>query len=246
MYTQEELTKMVFFDLETASEFKDLDSLTLNKPKMATLWSKRCEYLRSKWPEDNGEKTDEELYLDKAALTPEFNRIVCASFGRITWDGLNPLMVIKSYYGADEISILEGIETVATKFAKYNMCGHNIKRFDVPVMCKRLIINGFKLPPYLQIHNKKPWEMPFIDTSDTWSFGAWQEGFASLELIMTALGMDSPKDDIRGEEVSGVFWENEEYSRIAKYCEKDVYALAQALLKMSGLNTMDGFESQII
>jgi hypothetical protein len=87
--------------------------------------------------------------------------------------------------------------------------------------------------------------MPFVDTSDAWSFGAWQEGFASLELIMTSLGLDSPKDDIKGEEVSGVFWENQEYTRIAKYCEKDVYALAQALLKMSGHNTMDGFESQL-
>jgi hypothetical protein len=245
MYTQDELTGMLFFDLETASEYENLEALEAANPRMAKLWSKRCDYLRNRWPDDNGEKTDAELYDDKAALIPEFNRIVCASFGRLTWEGLNPSMVIKSYHGADEIAILEGIEQVALKFTKYKMTGHNIKRFDIPVMCKRLIINGFKLPPYLQVHNKKPWEMPFVDTSDAWSFGAWQEGFASLELIMTSLGLDSPKDDIKGEEVSGVFWNNQEYTRIAKYCEKDVYALAQALLKMSGHNTMDGFESQL-
>jgi 3'-5' exonuclease len=245
MYTQDELTGMLFFDLETASEYANLNELTTAKPKMGELWAKRSDYLRSRWPEDNADKTDAELYDDKAALVPEFNRIVCASFGRLTWEGLTPSMVIKSYYGSDEISILDGIENVASKFTKYKMTGHNIKRFDIPVMCKRLLINGYKLPPYLQVHNKKPWEMPFIDTSDAWSFGAWQEGFASLELIMTSLGLDSPKDDIRGEDVSGVFWDNQEYTRIAKYCEKDVYALAQALLKMSGLNTMDGFESQL-
>jgi len=245
MYTQTELSGLLFFDLETASEHCSFESLEANNPGMAKLWSKRCDYLRKRWPEDNGEKTDFELYDDKAALSPEFNRIVCASFGRLTWDGLNPSMVIKSYYGADEKEILDGIENVANKFTKYRMTGHNIKRFDIPVMCKRLLINGYKLPPYLHIHNKKPWEMPFVDTSDNWSFGAWQEGTASLELIMASLGLDSPKDDIRGEEVSGVFWNNKEYTRIAKYCEKDVYALAQALLKMSGYNTMDEFESTL-
>jgi len=246
MYTQDELTGMLFFDLETASEYENLQALESANPRMAKLWAKRCEYLRSRWPEDNADKSDAELYDDKAALVPEFNRIVCGSFGRLTWEGLTPSMIIKSYYGSDEKEILDGIENIANKFTKYKMTGHNIKRFDVPVMCKRLLINGYKLPKYLQVHNLKPWEMPFIDTSDAWSFGAWQEGFASLELIMTALGLDSPKDDIRGEEVSGVFWKNQEYARIAKYCEKDVFALAQALLKMSGLNQLDGFESQIV
>lgn len=245
MYTQEELKGMVFFDLETASGYESLDALTEEDPKMAELWSKRCDYLRNRWPEDNADKQDEDLYLEKAALVPEFNRIVCASFGRLDFNGLVPKMVIKSFYGSDEKEILDGIEKVATKFTKYKMVGHNIKRFDIPVMCKRFIINGYTLPSYLQVHNKKPWEMPFIDSSETWSFGAWQESFVSLELLMTSLGLETPKDDIRGEEVSGVFWNDSDYTRIAVYCEKDVYALGQAFLKMSGLTTMDGFESQI-
>lgn len=246
MYTQEELKGMVFFDLETASEYENLDSLLINKPKMAELWSKRCEYLRKRWPEDNSELTDEDLYLNKAALVPEFNRIVCASFGRLDFNEPTPKMVIKSYYGDDEEEILNGIEAVASKFTKYKLAGHNIKRFDVPVMCKRFLINGYTLPPYLQVHNKKPWEMPFIDTSEAWSFGAWQEGFVSLELLMTSLGLETPKDDIRGEEVSGVFWNDSDYKRIAKYCEKDVFALGQALLKMSGFKIMEELESNLV
>ena len=245
MYTQDELKGLLFFDLETASEYESLSVLEIEKPAMAKLWIKRCEYLRSRWPEDNGEKSDAELYVDKAALVPEFNRIVCASFGRLEFDGNTPSMTIRSYYGESETEILDGIEKVALAFVKYKMCGHNIKRFDIPVMCKRLLINGYSLPPYLQVHNKKPWEMPFVDTSEVWSFGAWQEGFVSLELLMTSIGMDSPKDDIRGEEVSGVFWNDKDYIRIAKYCEKDVYALAQALLKLSGKDTLDKYESDL-
>jgi hypothetical protein len=246
MYTQEQLKGFVFFDLETASEYETLDSLSIEKPKMADIWSKRCDYLRKKWPEDNGDKTDEELYLDKAALTPEFNRIVCASFGRLDFNGLTPKMIIKSFSGPGESEILDGIEKVVEKFSKYTLVGHNIKRFDIPVMCKRFIINGYTLPSYLQVHNKKPWEMPFIDTSESWSFGAWQESFVSLELLMVSLGLDTPKDDIRGEEVSEVFWKTGDHQRIMEYCEKDVYALAQALLRMSGLTLMNKKESSLV
>jgi len=243
MYTEAQLTNMMFFDLETATGEESLDALAEENPPMAKLWSKRCEYLRLK--EDNKDKTDEELYLEKAALHSEFNRIVCASFGRLKFIGGDPVITIKSYHGVNEMEILEGIEKVFTGFSKFKFTGHNIKRFDVPVMCKRMIINGMKLPPYLQIHDKKPWEIPFIDTCDVWSFGAWQEGFASLELIMTAIGLETPKDDIRGEEVSGVFWNDNDFDRIAVYCEKDVYALAHALLKMSGFNLLSGYECQI-
>ncbi len=90
MYTPTELTKIVFFDLETASEYATLDSLAINKPKMAELWSKRCVYLRSRF-EENKDMTDEELYQSKAALTPEFARIVCATFGRLTFNEANRL-----------------------------------------------------------------------------------------------------------------------------------------------------------
>lgn len=90
----------------------------------------------------------------------------------------------------------------------------------------------------------KPWEMPFIDTSDVWSFGAWQEGYTSLELLTTSLGIDSPKDDIRGDEVSSVFWNESDLDRIAKYCEKDVYVLAQIMLKWSGQTLLTGYEGK--
>lgn len=246
MYTQEELMKMVFFDFETAPEYESFEVLQQENPEMAVLWSKRCEYLRSKF-EENKDLSDSELYITKAALNIEFMRIVCASFGRITYmDGI-PNMIIKSYSGESESTVLAGILQVFgnPKLADgYKFVGHNIKRFDIPVMCKRLVINGFNLPKLLHVHNQKPWEIPFIDTSEVWSFGAWQEGFASLELILTSLGLETPKDDIRGEDVGRVFWEENDLPRIERYCEKDVYALAQAVLKMSGNDILDGYENQ--
>jgi hypothetical protein len=241
MYTLTQLKNIVFFDLETASGHKNLDELNSENPALASLWSKRCNYLRDKF-EENADKTDEELYDDKAALHPEFNRIVCASFGRLTGDEDNINMVVKSYHGDDEGEILDGIDNVLAKFSTMNLCGHNIKRFDIPVMGKRFLINGKSLPKSLMLYGAKPWDMPFIDTGDIWSFGAWQEGFASLELITAVLGLPTPKSDIRGEEVSGVFWNTGDHMRIAEYCARDVKALADVLLNISKLPSIEGFE----
>jgi len=248
MYTQPELSKMVFFDLETASTYATLDDLRSVNSKMAELWEKRCEYLRSRF-EENKMLSNDELYVEKAALTPEFSRIVCASFGRLSFStdditGTTSIMTIKSYASDDEAEVLAGIKTVFEKFASYKFVGHNIKRFDVPMMCKRIIMSGSPLPKGLQLTNLKPWEMPLIDTSEIWSFGAWQEGFASLELLATSLDIATPKDDIRGDKVGMVFWKEKNVKRIATYCQKDVLTVAQVLLKLSNLPVVEDFQLQ--
>ena len=118
MYTPAELAKVVFFDLETASEYASLDQLLIEKPKMAELWSKRCLYLRSRF-EENRDMTDEQLYQAKAALTPEFARIVCATFGRLTFIGEDPSVILKSYCSGHEDEVLDGIQKVFEKFAGF-------------------------------------------------------------------------------------------------------------------------------
>lgn len=248
MYTNKELSKLVFFDLETASTYATLGDLEEANPKMAELWVKRCDYLRSRF-EENRDKSNELLYVEKAALTPEFSRIVCASFGRLAFVedpvlGLTASFTAKSYASTDESEVLAGIHTVFSKFSDWRFAGHNIKRFDVPMMCKRLLMSGQSLPKALQVHNLKPWEMPFVDTSEVWSFGAWQEGFASLELLATSLGLETPKDDIRGEDVGRVFWQDGNVSRIVTYCQKDILTVANVMLKLSGLPVVEELQLQ--
>jgi len=242
MYSQSELIKAVFFDLETAAEYESLDLLLLANKKKAELWSKRCDYLRSRF-EENKYLTDEELYVEKAALTPEFARIVCATFARLSWTEEGPSLIVKSYSSDSEIEVLEGIHKVFEKFFNLKFVGHNIKRFDVPMMCKRLLINGYSLPKGLLIHNLKPWEMPFIDTSEVWSFGAWPAGFTSLDLLATSIGLDSPKEEIQGSEVNSYFWKGE-IEKITKYCERDVMTTTNILLKLSGLSIVKDYAYQ--
>lgn len=243
MFNQNEISKMVFFDLETAPEYATLDDLAIAKPKMAELWTKRAEYLRTRF-EENRDMTDEQLYEAKAALAPEFARIVCASFGRVGFTNNEPSLIIKSYCSDDENEVLNGIHKVFDKFTTMKFAGHNIKRFDIPMMCKRLIISGRELPKGLMVQNLKPWEMPFIDTSELWSFGAWQESFVSLDLFASALGLDSPKIDIKGDEVGQVFWKDGDLTRISEYCERDVLTVCQTILKLSSIPVVEEFELQ--
>lgn len=241
MFTVNQLEKLVIFDIETAGQQSSLDNLP---ERLSDQWKKRAEFLRThlgeKYP-DNLEKSDSDLFTAKSALQAEFGRVVCISFGKMKFDeDGQPIFQIVTYSGEDEELILKQAFTLIDKMAKASvkLAGHNIKRFDIPFLCKRAMINSIDLPLALQVWDKKPWELPFVDTTELWSFGAWQEGFASLDLLTAVLGIDSPKDDISGDKVHEAYW-NGEIERISEYCQKDVTALAQVLLRLSGQNLID-------
>lgn len=241
MFAPSQIEKLVFFDIETAGQKAQLESLPL---RLQELWEKRAEYLRTgfsdKYPE-NASKNDSELFEMKAALQAEFGRVVCVSFGKVKFneDG-DPAFQVITYKDEDEDVLLRQTFTLMDKLSKQGvrLCGHNIKRFDIPFLCKRGIINSIQLPVPLQLFDKKPWEMPFVDTSEVWSFGAWQEGFTSLDLLTAVLDIDSPKQDIKGDQVHEHYYMGQ-IDRIATYCERDVLALAQIILRISGQNLIE-------
>ena len=110
------------------------------------------------------------------------------------------------------------------------LCGHNIKEFDVPYICRRSLVHGIKLPKIIDIAGKKPWEVPHLDTMQLWKFGDYKN-FTSLRLLAAVFGIPTPKDDIDGSEVGKVYWDENDLQRIVKYCQKDVFTVAQLLLK---------------
>lgn len=227
MFSEAQLAKTLFFDIETAcgkAKFSDLSEAE------QSVWSKRCLYLRERF-EDNKDMPDAELYDYKGALHSEFNKIICVSLGRV----VNGEIKIISYSGDNEADVLNKTHEAIDKFISmgFTLCGHSIKRFDIPVLAKRTLINGIELPGYLMIHNSKPWELPFLDTADVWSFGAWQEGTASLESIAVSLGIPTPKDDISGKDVNETYYRGKGLDTIVKYCEKDVIATTKVLYRIS-------------
>jgi 3'-5' exonuclease len=246
MFTKAQIEKFLFFDVETAGGASSFDQLT---EKLQELWEHRAEFLRnslsSKYPE-NAEKTSPELFFEKAALQAEFGRVVCVSFGKVKFtDEGEPVVQIVSYFGDDENDILQKSFKVMDGMNKngVKLFGHNIKRFDIPFLCKRAFINGIEPAIPLQVWDKKPWEITATDSSELWSFGAWQEGFTSLELLCTVLGLPTPKDAMRGDQVHGEFY-NGNVEGIKEYCQKDVLALVRVAFSLASLNQFE--ETDII
>lgn len=227
------LENVLFLDIETVPEHKIFDELSPIKQK---LWEEKSAYKR-RYDSKNGEEISAEEYYAHAGIWAEFGKIICISVGYFTTvEGNERQFRIKSFYGHDEKELLDNFaDLLNTYYTKsYQLiCGHNIKEFDVPYMARRLLIHRIKLPQILNLFGKKPWEVPHLDTLELWKFGDYKH-FTSLKLLTEILGISSPKDDIDGSQVRQVYYEENDLNRIATYCEKDVIAVAQVLLRLSG------------
>ena len=101
-------------------------------------------------------------------------------------------------------------------------------------------MNNQKIPDLLlSLQNKKPWENGSLDSMDLWKFGDYKN-YISLKLLAHCLGIPSPKDDISGKDVGKTYWYENGLERIKTYCEKDVLTVANIILKLKGLNLIDG------
>ena len=70
---------------------------------------------------------------------------------------------------------------------------------------------------------------------DLWKFGDYKN-YTSLDLLTTVLGIPTPKDDIDGSQVAGIYYVKTIFERIVRYCEKDVLAIARVLLRFMNLS----------
>ncbi|MFT7614796.1 MAG: putative PolB exonuclease-like 3'-5' exonuclease [Parvicellaceae bacterium] len=226
MLDQLNLSKVLFLDIETVPQtynYNDLDDST------KYLWEKKNAYHLK----DGA--SPEDVY-ERAGILAEFGKIVCVSVGFATSEGGFQLIRTKSYFGEDEKILLEEFCELLNNhytFPDQLLCAHNGKEFDFPYICRRLLINGMKIPRILNIAGKKPWEIKHIDTMELWKFGDYKN-YTSLELLTHVFGIPTPKDDIDGSQVASVFYEDKDVERIAKYCEKDVVATIQLLLRYLG------------
>ncbi len=218
-----DLSTVVCLDIETVpghASFAELDAV------MQENWAKKAE--RMKIPDSSAD----ELYFDKAGIFAEYGKIICITVGIFANSGTK--IRLKSFAGDDEKALLQDFFSTMSKVLNsptYKICGHNIKEFDIPWICRRAVIHGLELPRSLDVGGKKPWEVPYMDTMELWKFGD-RKSFVSLKLLTHLLGIPSPKDDIDGSEVAGVYWLEEDLPRIVRYCEKDVAAVCQLLLRL--------------
>jgi 3'-5' exonuclease len=113
---------------------------------------------------------------------------------------------------------------------QFQFAGHNIKEFDIPYICRRMLINQIALPEYLQLHDKKPWETKMFDTLNWWKFGD-NKNYTSLNLLANVLNVPTSKTDIDGSMVQDVYYKEKNLKRIVEYCQRDVVTTANIILR---------------
>ncbi|GHV46540.1 3'-5' exonuclease [Bacteroidia bacterium] len=212
-----------------------------SKGEMLHCWDDKFAQLAARQPDKFAEKTAVQSFEESAGIYSEFGKIVCISVGFIFEKDKKTAFRVRSFADKDEKRILTDFKNLLQNFCKttaHTLCGHNIKEFDVPYICRRMIINSIALPKILQIAGKKPWELPFWDTLDMWKFGDLKN-YTSLKLLTAVLGIPTPKDDIDGSMVASVFYRENDLQRIATYCQKDVVATAQVFLRLNGFETLE-------
>ncbi|OCX53448.1 3'-5' exonuclease [Mucilaginibacter sp. PPCGB 2223] len=217
-----DLQNVLVLDIETVPQYADFDQVpeTLKK-----LWAAKTQYQRK-------DETPDEFY-ERAGIWAEFGKIICISVGIFT-PGSPVGLRVKSFAGHDEKLILQQFCTLLGKQSKNLMlCAHNGKEFDFPYLCRRMLINAVPIPSQLEISGKKPWEVNHLDTMELWKFGDYKS-YTSLSLLTEIFNIPTPKDDIDGSMVGHVYWQESDLPRICIYCQKDVVATAQLLLRFRG------------
>jgi uncharacterized protein YprB with RNaseH-like and TPR domain len=226
------LKNILFLDIETVPEEENWNLLSKNSQE---LFEQKTQYQRK------DEFTAEEFY-NRAGIWAEFGKIICISVGYFVEVEKKRQLRLRSFFGDDEYKLLTEFKVLLdTHFAKKSnlLCAHNGKEFDFPFLSRRMIIHQIELPKKLNLFGKKPWEVPHLDTLEMWKFGDYKH-YTSLKLLTSILGIPSPKGDIDGSEVAGVYYKEKNIQRIVSYCEKDTVAVAQLLLRFNNeklLNT---------
>lgn len=234
---RKEFRNILFLDIETTSAKASFDELCLKEQE---LWRKKSiKFSSNRMPLSGKSLVDS--YTSKAAIFAEFAKVICITVAYISKEKKKKEHLrLKSFFGHDESQVLLAFCSLLDQHyfdaSKYFLAGHNIKEFDIPFLARRMLVNKISLPKLFQIRGKKPWQVNYlIDTLDLWKFGDYKN-YTSLNLLAFALGIESPKSDMDGSLVSGVYHREKDLTRIAKYCEKDVQTTVQILLKMYGLN----------
>lgn len=224
------LNELLVIDIETVPQFPAFSDLSDN---WQDLWQEK---VAKTMPDDT---PPEESYRKRAGILAEFGKIICISTAVFSYNDMkiNGLRV-KSVSGDDERAVLEGFVEICNKMygrnRNFQFAGHNIREFDVPYICRRMIINGMLLPEYLQLNDRKPWEVRMMDTLSWWKFGDYKH-YTSLHLMANVLGIPTSKTDMDGSMVQDVYYKEHDLQRIVDYCQRDVVVTANIILRFQQL-----------
>ena len=228
------LANLLLLDIETVPSEEDFNCL---QPEWQSLWNEKI----SKTVPEN--IALEESYKTKAGILAEFGKIICISTAYFYEnEEKTACLKIKSVYGDDEKQVLQDFVKLCDKMyqhqRQFQFGGHNIREFDIPFICRRLLINNLPLPEYLQLQDKRPWDIKMFDTLTWWKFGDYKN-YISLHLLANVLGIPTSKTDMDGSMVQEVYYKQKDLLRIVDYCQRDVVVTANVVLRFKNMPMLD-------
>ena len=237
------ITKILFIDIETVGCCPDFSVCQNLNPEVSNQFEKYYDWFQKRFPEDHlvapKDKKEldirkDEVFKRRAALVPEFSKIVCVSVAFVMDNGE---VKKQTFSNEDEKTLLKDVQKLLDRCGKLDffLCGHNLKNFDIPMLAKRMIINNLMPPSILPSYDTKPWEIKAIDTKEIWQYGSYSS-IGSLDLLCSSLEIPTPKDgEITGDKVHNAYWEERKLKEISEYCEKDVLVLIDIIKKLKNL-----------
>lgn len=210
------IENILFLDIETVPRWEHYADMPEN---FQQLWAHKTQFI------SGAKELSPEEVFDRAGIYSEFGKIICISVAFVRGGGIK----VKSFFGDDEKKLLKEFAMLLSQYynkEQHNLCAHNGKEFDFPYIVRRMLVNGVDVPDILDMAAKKPWEVKLMDTMELWKFGDYKN-YTSLELLSALFDIPSPKDDIKGSEVAGVYWKEKDLGRIVRYCQKDVVTIVQ-------------------
>ena len=221
---------IVFIDIETAPAHSSFDELSAEMQKH---WKHKTQFLRLK---EHQVDDLERSYREHAGIYAEFSKIICIGLGY--YSPSKKRLQTVTFTNEDEHHLLKQFINTLVDFKRHTdiqFCGHNIKEFDLPFLCRRMTIHHMPLPYELNLAGLKPWENHHIDTMELWRFGDYKR-YTSLDLLAQILSIPSSKTDLDGSQVADVYYEENDIERIRAYCEKDVVTTARIYYRLKDID----------
>lgn len=224
--------KTIFLDIETASASPSYDML---EEKWKILWTDKVKHTI---PSD---ETPDSWYEKRAGVMAEFARVICISIGYFDI-GTKQKFYVCSFAQNDESKLLQDFSEFMERLTGTGfrfIAGHNIREFDIPFLCRRMLVKQIPIPKLMNFQDMKPWDIPVMDTFQMWRFGDFKN-FTSLHLLAELFDIPSSKEEMDGSMVGYYYWTGDSVqrrialSKIVEYCQNDVVVTTEIFLRITG------------
>lgn len=214
---------LLYLDIETTVHDEKITEEDLRAVLPKT--NKKEETIQKKLTEDK--ETLSRAIIKSRSLDPYQSKVICISY---SFNGDKPQAII----GAEgqilsifQTAILDHLEDNGGSITGISMVGHNIKKFDGPILYLRACkydLDGLKQLLYFTKKN----------TIDTMELGAYfvHGKMPSLDTLCKFFDIPTPKDEMDGSMVYG-YYKQGRIEEISRYCNKDVEALIRLHQKLS-------------